>query len=276
MNTKSKELADKFILLEGYIRLKIYKITIVLWKLKEFEDSGVNNPELYSEIDNTKSFLIRKLKTFNQLTLNGHIQQLSYKSDTKEEKHYIALLDYSNGEADSLGSIDINQLLKDNRLLTEENRELEKKYKQISNTLKKFLSPEELKENDVQIYIRVLKNSKKSPTYEGLEIASNKTVSKSTWDRRLKSIPFLTFLIAEMEKLINRTKDDERKNFYFEIHKKLNDIYVSKLVQDFEYKRSRGKIKFDDDKEKDILENIPDENYYSPTEFEETMEDFKR
>lgn len=275
MSKKSKELADKFILLEKDVRLNFYKITAVLWKLKDFEDLAYQNPELSLEIDIVKNFLIIRSDAFNKLTLNGHIHHLSYKSGAKEEKHYIALLSYSNGDADSLSSMDRDRLIMDINRLKEEKRQLEKKCKELFNKLKKFLSLEELRVNDVQIYIRVLKNSKKSPTYEGLEIASNKTVSKSTWDRRFKNISFLSHLIKEIDKLIKRTKNSERKDVYLEDSQRLNKIYEAKLVLDFECKRTAGKIKYKDDQEKDILENIPDTSYYNSS-FDEAMEEHNR
>lgn len=274
MNTRSKKLADKFILLEKDIQLKFYKIAVILWKLKELNDSADNNARLLQEINDTKNFLISKLNTFKQLTLSGHIHQLSNKSEAKQQKHYIALLSYTNGDTRNINNIDVDQILKDNSRLEKENKELGKKIKELSGNLKKFLSPPELKKNDVKIYIRVLKNSKKIPTYEALELASNKTVSKSTWDRRLKSIPFLSQLISEIDKLIKRTKDEERRNFYLEDRIRLNDIFDEKLTQDFENKKTNSKIRFEDGKEKDILENIPDTRYYSSSVFDEAMEEY--
>lgn len=160
MDTRSKQLADSFILTERDIRLKFYKVAVALWKFKELNDTQYKNSEILKELSDTKIFLVSKLNLFNQLTLNGHIQQLSYKSGSKEEKHYISLLGYSNGDVDSLSNVDRDQLIMDINRLKEEKRQLEKKCKRLFINLKKFLSKEEVRENDVQIYIRVLKNSK--------------------------------------------------------------------------------------------------------------------
>lgn len=72
--------------------------------------------------------------------------------------------------------------------------------------------------------------------------------------------------------LIKRTKNTERKDFYLKDSQRLNKIYEAKLLQEFECKRTDGKINYKDDQEKDILENIRDTSYYNS--YDEAMEEF--
>ena len=67
-----------------------------------------------------------------------------------------------------------------------------------------------------------MKSTKKTPTVEALAIASDNKISKSSWDRKLKNDRFLYILLGDIEKLIKRTQDEDKVDFYNDVHKTLS------------------------------------------------------
>jgi len=107
----------------------------------------------------------------------------------------------------------------------------------LSKKLSKFLSTDEKKQLDADIYINLLKSSKKIPIVEGLAIASNEKISKSSWDRKIKNDRFLYIVIEKIEKLIKRTKEEEKINFYTTVHYTLSKKMEIILDRKSKYKK---------------------------------------
>ena len=182
------------------------------------------------------SFSNTLYKPMLQLGINEH---LIYESDeaTENEQGINELLEQLKPLYKYL-----NQKLKsNNKELDEKDKEIEKKRKDIkqkSAKLNKFITKVDKNSDYVKVYINLVKVSKKIPVSTSLAIASgDNEISKSTWDRILKNTAYLKIIRDELKKLISRTKNTERLEFYKIVYSKIDDKYNTNLLKEFDAKR---------------------------------------
>ncbi len=159
----------------------------------------------------------------------------------------------------------LDQKVKSNyKELDKKDREIVKKskiIKQKSKKLHKFITKVDKNSDYVKVYINLVKASKKIPVSTSLAIASgDNEISKSTWDRILKNTAYLKIIRDELKKLISRTKNTERLEFYKIVYSKIDDKYNTNLLNEFEAKRIKNNktTDTDDDDLKPLVEHLQD------------------
>jgi hypothetical protein len=155
---------------------------------------------------------------------------------SKSDKTDIRLLSTSI-DPTKLSPEDIIKLYESKEEKEREYENLKKALIKTKKDLSKFTSPEQEKENAVEIYLRLIKKIKFIPTYEALELASGNKISSSTWQRKFTGdIGFLDTLQNEIEKLINRSSIKLRKKFYTDVYVYIGNTYDNLLFQKFDEK----------------------------------------
>lgn len=148
--------------------------------------------------------------------------------------------------------------------LDRKSRELENKKKDVrqkSKKLNKFITKVDKNSDYVKVYLNLVKVSNKIPVPTSLAAASGDNgISKSSWDRILKNSAYLKIISTELIKLIKRTKNTERLDFYKKVFNKIDDKYTNKLYIEFEEKKIKKRKAIDtgDGDFKPLVEHIQD------------------
>lgn len=168
---------------------------------------------------------------------------------------------------------ELKSVYKENLIIKNELEDKSKIIFQKSTKLNKFITKYDENSDFVKIYMKLLKASSKIPSSVSLALASDDNkISKSSWDRILKNSAYLKILIREIEKLIKRTKNQSRLEFYKHVFSKLDQKYHNGLIIEFDAKRIKSKNKYVSDEDEDSKtsdEHIQDGKQYNDYLYEE-------
>jgi len=152
--------------------------------------------------------------------------------------------------------------------LDKKSRELEDKKKAVrqkSKKLNKFITKVDKNSDYVKVYLNLVKVSNKIPVPTSLAAASGDNgISKSSWDRILKNTAYLRLIRDEIGKIIKRTKNTNKLEFYKTVFSNIDERYNIKLINEFEAKRIENKIPIDseDSDFKPIAEYLQDKEEF--------------
>jgi len=163
----------------------------------------------------------------------------------------------------------LNHKVKTNyKELDKKSKELEDKRKVIklkSKKLNKFITKVDKNSDYVKVYLNLVKVSNKIPVSTSLAAASGDNgISKSSWDRILKKTAYLRIIRDEMEKIIKRTKNSKKLEFYKTVFSNIDERYNNNLLNEFEAKRIENKTPIDseDSDFKPIAEYLQDKEEF--------------
>ena len=159
--------------------------------------------------------LTLKVSNSNSSNVTHDIEEADYEilgNDNKIDKKHENKFDKIYTKLCPTGTTTIDQLNICKRMMVNMYSVIQRQEKELNI----FKSKKQKKNDALDIYIDLLKVSDKIPTLHALELSSWKRISKSTWDRNLGDLSFLTPLILKVAKLNKITKDPIKKTLYDE------------------------------------------------------------
>ncbi|MCX6158722.1 MAG: hypothetical protein NTY74_12160 [Ignavibacteriae bacterium] len=230
---------------------------IVKYRLNlEAKDDNYKELNLLTEL----SFeLIRAIRGCSKALIN-HISLTNY---MYKPMHLLGLekYDYDKVASDNL-SDNINEMLENikpifkylNKKVKTQYKDLENKVEESefkdkiirrkSRDLDNFKTTDDKRTDYAEIFIKVLRGSKRMPTMKALEIASHGKISKSTWSRKMHHTEVLDKICTKLNAMIkedSRIKNDDRIDFYNAIYEKLNDRYNLMVIPKLDIEKVREK-----------------------------------
>lgn len=121
-----------------------------------------------------------------------------YLENDKSDSESIKLL---GRKAKSILDLSVDEKLKLHSRIVElekEKNEYKRLYKQEKEKVKIFITPKEKLQDEVSVYMHVLKITKNVPDSKMLETSSLNTLSEGTWRRRLKNREFLFSVLTKV------------------------------------------------------------------------------
>lgn len=132
---------------------------------------------------------------------------------------------------------DLKEIIKENELKDSELRIKNDTVKRKNQMIDKFITKDAKRSDCIKVYLKLMKASNKKPNSVTLALASSENrISKSTWARILNETAFLNQLNLELEKLIKRTKNKDKREFYTSVFYDIDIEYAQKIKTDFEIK----------------------------------------
>lgn len=232
------EFFDKFFAVDKLIRKNIINLAGLYCSDAGLKDSKEQKTSVFN--DDIIRILIPVLENYSHL--NNRVNNLFPNVPTKESGGYILLsyvdLDFTKCTPENFEKLKVIFKEKDKI-----NKRLEKEVIKLHKENRKFKNPKEKNETCIQIFMRHLKTVNKIPTYESLQVASDNRISKSSWARHLNTSTFLSALLDEIGKLINRTKDNNKAEFYRSVYLKLDNTFTKIQTEKLVLKINNKKLK---------------------------------